>query len=162
MGAHNRRLKFLQLSVGELDSPDEGDEIGFGCQVESWQIQNNTPDGDKRFSYCYDPANSDEENLIEGEFREEAESDYVLTARLYSDWRSNGISTYAWQHNGETVNFRLDHHPNIAGEHVAWTGQVKIKAPNVGGDARTTEMSEISWVIIGEPTFLDNSETESN
>lgn len=159
---HSRRLKFLQLSVGELDSPDTGDEIEFQCQVESWNMQNNTPDGDKRFAFCYDPAESDETNELNGEFREDAEPDYVLTAELYADWRSSGISKYAWEHNGETVNFRLDHHPNIAGEHVAWAGRLKIKAPNVGGDARTTEMSSISWVIIGEPTFYDNSETESN
>ena len=112
--------------------------------------------------WLYDPAQSDEANALEGEFREEAEPDYTLTATLYSDWRSSGISTYAWQHDGETVNFRIDHHPNIAGEYVAFEGRLKIKAPNVGGDARTTEMSEISWVIIGKPTFLDNTETESN
>ena len=162
MGAHNRRLKFLQISVGELDSPDEADERSFGCQVESWQIVNNTPDGDKRFSFCFDPDQTDEQNALDGEFREEAEPDYTLTATLFSDWRSQGISTYAWQHDGETVNFRIDHHPNIAGEYVAFEGRLKIKAPNVGGDARTTEMSEISWVIIGKPTFLDNTETESN
>jgi hypothetical protein len=159
---HSRRLKFLQLSVGELDSPDESDEIAFQCQVESWNVVNNTPDGDKRFGFCYDPEQTDAENALDGEFREEAEPDYQLTAKLFADWRNNGISTYAWNHNGETVNFRLDHHPNIVGEHVAWAGRLKIKAPGVGGDARTTEMSEIAWVIIGEPTFYDNTETESN
>lgn len=162
MTVHNRRLKFLQISVGELDSPDEADEIAFGCQVEAWQIVNNTPDGDKRFGFCYDPDQTDAENALDGEFREEAEPDYTLTATLFADWRSIGISTYATQHDGETVNFRIDHHPNIAGEHVAFTGRLKIKAPTVGGDSRTTEMSEISWVIIGKPTFLDNDQTESN
>lgn len=161
-GAHNRRLKFLQLSLGELESPDEADQIGFGCQIKTWKLVNNTPDGDKMFSFCYDPDLTDEENLLNGEFREEAEPDWQLTFDVYSDWRSGGISTFLWRHNGETVNFRLDHHPNIAGEHVAFTGRIKIKAPDVGGDARTTEMSSATLVLIGEPEFLDNTETESN
>lgn len=153
MSAHNRRLKFLQLGVGAGESPS-GDEIDFGCQVSTWQIVNNTPDGDKLFSFCYDPTETDEVNEQNGEFREETEPDYTLNFTVFSDWRSDGISTYAWAHDGETVPFRLDHHPNILDEHTAWVGHVKIKAPSVGGDARTTEMSEMSWVIIGKPTIL--------
>lgn len=157
MAAHNRRLKFLQLGVGAGESPT-GDELEFGCQVQTWQVVNNTPDGDKMFSFCWDPTQTDEENANDGEFREEAEPDFSLTATLYADWRSAGISTYAWEHDGETVPFRLDHHPNNLDEHCAWTGHVKIKAPSVGGDARTTEMSEIAWVIIGKPTFIPAGE----
>jgi hypothetical protein len=153
MSAHNRRLKFLQLGVGAGESPS-GDELEFGCQVQQWKVENNTPDGDKLYSFCFDPAESDEVNAVAGEFREEADPDYVLTFTVYSDWRSAGISTYAWAHDGETVPFRLDHHPNNLDEHCAWLGHVKIKAPSVGGEARSTEMSEMSWVIIGKPTFL--------
>ena len=65
MSAHNRRLKYIMLGFGT--SPDE---FEFACQVESWTLNNNTPDGDKCYSFCYDP---DDPNA--GEFREEADPD---------------------------------------------------------------------------------------
>lgn len=160
VGANNRRLKFITFSFSDLESPEDVD-IEFQCQVEAWQIVNNTPDGDKRFSFCYDPDASDAENELDGEFREEAEPDYQLTATLYADWRSNGISWFLTEHDGQTLHFRIDHHPNVPAEHVYWTGRVKIKAPSVGGNARTTEMTEMALPIIGKPESFRGDEESS-
>jgi hypothetical protein len=140
---HNRKLKTLTFTVGT--APDEEQ---FQCQVKTWNIENNTEDGEKLYSYC-GPGS-------EGEAREEADPDYALTWEGYSDWRDNGISDWAWRHDGEEVAFRVDHHPDIAAEHKAWSGTVKVKAPTVGGEARTTEMSSFAWPIIGKPDYHPN------
>lgn len=130
---HNRRVKQIQLGIG-------GNQ--FECQVESWQMLNNTPDGEKRFGLCPD-----------GEFREETDDDYALQLTFFADWRSNGISDYLTQHDKETVAFQLDHLPDIVGEHVRWTGELVLKAPNVGGGGRATETFETTLLVIGKPDY---------
>lgn len=133
MALHTRRLKQIQFAIGASN---------FECQVQSWNIANNTDDGEKLFSFCPD-----------GEVREEADDDYALELTFYSDWRSAGVSEFLWQNDQQILNFTLNHHPDIPGEHVQWTGQCKVKAPNVGGEVRTTEMSEATLPIIGRPQF---------
>jgi hypothetical protein len=133
MTAHNRRLKQITFQLGATE---------FQCQVQSWQLVNNTDDGDLMYTFCPD-----------GEFREETDDDYSLELTFFSDWRSGGISDYLWENDGETVAFTLDHHPDIAAEHVQWTGNVKIKAPTVGGEARDTETTEVELLCIGKPTY---------
>jgi hypothetical protein len=130
---HHRKLKVITLDIGGEN---------FEAQCRTWNIENETEDGDKQYTYAPN-----------GEFEEETDPDFRLTATFFSDWRSEGVSTFLWEHDGETVPFRIDHHPDIPGEHVRWDGFVKIKAPNVGGDARTTEVSEIELRCIGKPTF---------
>ena len=131
--AHNRKVKIIEFDI---------DGTQFECQVQTWNLANNTEDGEKFYSQCPD-----------GEFREDAEPDYALELTFFSDWRSDGISDFLWAHDQETLDFTLDHHPDIVGEHVQWTGQVKVKAPNVGGEARTTEMTEVTIPCIGKPTY---------
>ena len=63
MTAHNRRLKFITLAIG---TPP----VSYECQVTSWNINNNTDDGDQIFTYCPD-----------GEFREEADSGVEFSGR---------------------------------------------------------------------------------
>lgn len=138
---HNRKLKVIEFTLAGSN---------FEFQVQSWKMNNNTEDGDKLYSYAL-PAG--------GEFRDEAEPDYSLDLTLYSDWTPDGISTYLTEHNGETVAFKLDHHPDIAAEHVYWAGSLKLRAPSAGGDARTTEMTEVTLVCIGEPVFTRADES---
>lgn len=130
---HNRKLKLIEFDINGTQ---------FECQVQSWKIANNSDDGEKMFSQCPD-----------GEFREEPEPDYALELTFFADWRSNGISDFLWAHKGETLAFTLDHHPDVVGEHVQWTGSVLVRAGDVGGDARTTEMTEVTLQCVGEPTY---------
>lgn len=130
---HHQKVKIIALSI---------DSIQFECQVQTWNINNNTDDGDRFYTQCPD-----------GEFREDAEPDYALELTFFSDWRSDGISDFLWAHDQETVAFQLDHHPDIVDEHVRWVGDLKIKSPNVGGEARTTEMTEVTLPIVGKPTY---------
>lgn len=130
---HHKRLKLIELGL-------DGEQ--FECQVKTWKVNNNTPDGDKIYSSCPD-----------GEDREEVDPDYALELVFFADWRADGISDYLTVHDGENVPFQLDHHPDISGEHVRWVGAVRIKAPSVGGDARATELTEITLQIVGKPTY---------
>lgn len=139
MTVHHRRLKLIELEI---------DGTTYECQVSSWTIENNTDDGERHFTFCPD-----------GEFREDADPDYALALTFFSDWRKpTGLSHYLWEHDQQWVNFRLDHHPDIPDEHVAWSGQVRLKAPNVGGDVRTEEITEITLPIRGKPTYHPNGE----
>jgi hypothetical protein len=79
---HNRKVKIITLSV---------DGIQFECQVQTWNVANNTEDGERFYSQCPD-----------GEFREDAEPDYALELTFYSDWRSDGISDFLTVHDQET------------------------------------------------------------
>lgn len=136
MTFHNRKLKIITLTVG--GSTYQG-------QLKTWNLANNTEDGEKIYSFG-GPGEP-------GEDREETDPDYALEMEFYADWRSEGISDWAWAHDGETVAWSIDHHPDIAEEHVQWDGQLIVKAPSVGGEARTTEMSEVTWQVIGKPDY---------
>jgi hypothetical protein len=133
MTTHNRKLKIIEFAL---------EAVQFECQVSNWNMANNTEDGERFYAYC--PS---------GEFREEAEPDYALELTFFADWRSAGISRYLTLNDQTDVAFTLDHHPDVAAEHVTWTGTVRLKAPTVGGDARTTEMTEVTLPVIGLPVF---------
>lgn len=137
MTIHKRKMRLVELSFGTAPS-----DLAFECQLNTWQLNNNTEDGDRIYTLC--PT---------GEDTEDTDPDYTLDCTFFSDWREDGISDYLWAHDGETVAFTLDHHPDIAAEHVRWSGNLKIKAPNVGGEARENEQTEVTFVIIGKPTY---------
>lgn len=133
MVAHNRRLKVITFTLAG---------VAFECQLASWTLTNNSADGEKMYTFCPD-----------GEFREESDDDWALDLRFFSDWRSGGISDYLQVNDKETVAFVIDHHPDIVGEHVRWSGNVAIRAPSVGGDARTTEQTQVTLQVIGTPVY---------
>jgi hypothetical protein len=133
MTIHQRRLKQITLDIG-------GDT--FECQVKTWNLDPGIDDGDRIYSFC--PT---------GEDVEETDPDPTLDLTFFADWRASGISDYLWAHSGEAAAFTLDHHPDIVGEHVRWTGTVKLKAPAVGGEARETEMTEITLQCLGMPVY---------
>lgn len=142
MTIHKRKIKLIEFSLGT-----EPSDLAFECQVNTWNLNNNTEDGDKIYTLCPD-----------GEDTEETDPDFTLDVTFFADWRSDGISDYLWKNDGQIVNFKLDHHPDIPTEHVSWSGQVKLKAPSVGGEARENEMTESTFVIIGTPAYVRGDE----
>ncbi|MEC3975089.1 hypothetical protein [Amycolatopsis sp. H20-H5] len=110
----------------------------FECQLNSWNLDPGTDDGDRQYTFCPD-----------GTFIEETDDEPTLELKFFSDWRSAGISDFLWSNPNVVASFLLDHHPEIVGEHVRFTGQVLIKPAPVGGDARDTEMTEITLQVIG-------------
>ena len=133
MSTHSRKIKIVEFTL-------EGNS--FECQVKNWKIVNGTGDGERFYAQCPD-----------GEFFEDAEPEYSLELEFFADWRLSGVSDYLVSNDQETVAFQLDHHPDVAAEHVRWTGDVKVKAPDVGGENRTTEMTTVTLPIIGKPVY---------
>ncbi|WP_181778928.1 hypothetical protein [Pseudonocardia pini] len=133
---HNRKLKQITLSIG-------GEE--FQTQLRNWTLNNGTGEGEGEVFYTYGGDDSS--------FVEDAEDSWTLSLEFYSDWRSEGISDWIFSHNKETVAFVIDHHPDIPAEHVRWEGEVKVKAPSVGGEVRTTEITSAEWTCNGEPEY---------
>ena len=133
MPPHNRKLKIITLDIGGEN---------FEIQVKTWKLNNETEDGEPAYTFAPD-----------GEYIEETDPVFNLELVLLADWKLNGVSDFLWSHNGETVPFQIDHHPDITAEHVRWNGNLKIKAPTVGGEARTTELTEITLAVVGEPVY---------
>lgn len=138
MVAHNRRLDLITLEI-------EG--VAYECQITEWHI--NPPDnvvGDKVWTFCPD-----------GEFREEVDpADWTLALNWVTDWRTAGLDRLLWANQGAVLDFTLVNHPSVTGEKVTWTGQVYGRAPNGGGAARTTEVSEAELIGVGDlpvPTY---------
>lgn len=131
---HYRRLKLVTFTLNGVD---------FSCQLNNWNIINNTVDGEKTFTYCGNPS----------EFRTETDDNWALQLKFFSDWRIGGISDFLIQHTREIAAFQLDHYPDIVGEHVRWTGNCVLKAPTVGGDIRTLEETSVTLLILGVPQY---------
>jgi len=131
--AHSRKLKIITFTLAG---------VPFQCQLQTWKLNNNTNDGDRFYTYC-----------VDGEFVEDAEPDYSLDLKFLADWTLSGVSDYLWTNDLQTVAFVLDHLPDIVGEHVRWSGNAKIKCPSVGGDVRTTEITETTLKCIGKPVY---------
>lgn len=136
MPINHRKLKLLTFTLAGN---------AFQCQINTWQMVNNTEDGERFYTFC-GPAE-------DGEFREDAEPDYALELNFFADWKLNGISDYLTVNDQATVAFVLDHHVGVAGEHVRWTGSVKLRAPGAGGEARTTERADLTLQVIGKPLY---------
>lgn len=133
MSAHVRRLKLLELTIGGTS---------FECQLRNWNYDPGEQDGDRGYTFCPD-----------GEYIDETDPQPTLQLTFNADWRAAGISRYLTENSGQIAAFQLDHHPDVVGEHVRWTGEVKLKAPPVGGEARANEMTEVTLMCVGVPEF---------
>lgn len=133
MTAHNRKLTRIIFSL---------DGIQYQAQVQSWTMNNNTDDAE--VFYVFEPGE---------EFAEPADPSWSLDVTFYADWRSDGIADFLMAHDEEDVDLILDHHPGVPGEHVRWTGTIHLKAPNVGGDVRTTEQISTTLTFVGKPVY---------
>lgn len=130
---HHRKLRRIML---QLDGTD------YSEQLQTGRVVNNTGDPERFFTFG--PV---------GEFLEPAEPEWALELTLYSDWRSSGISAYLTENDNQIVPFTFELHPGVTGEHVRYTGNVLIKAPSAGGEARAQDMTEVTLQIEGKPTF---------
>lgn len=136
MAIKTRKNSAITFALGETNQ--------FEAQIQSWELSNDTDDPEKIYSYGSTTYNED---------FEEVDPAWSLNLTFYSDWTVNGISDYFMEHDGETVTFELVNHPEIAAEAVKWTGQLRIKAPNIGGEVRETETQEATMPIIGVPVY---------
>lgn len=134
MTTENVKIKVVQFSLAANF---------FECQVKNWKMNNNTPTGERFYAQCPD-----------GEFFEQAEPDWTFDLVFYADWRLNGVSDWLWMNRNTTQPFVLKHHYDLPGRGVQWSGSCVIPAPSVGGEERTTELTEITVPCIGEPVYV--------
>ena len=133
MSPNIKRLKYITLTIGT---------VSVECQLNSWTLDPGTQDGDRLYTYCPD-----------GVAVAETDDEPTLQLKLYADWRAEGFSSFLWSNPKTVAAFTLDHHPEVATEHVRWTGNVLIQPAPVGGDVRDNEETEITLMVIGEPVF---------
>lgn len=133
MAIVTRKLRNSQINIGGTQFED---------RCSDFKLNNETDDGET--FHTYNPTAS---------FVEAAEDSYNLELKFYADWTSGGITRFLWDHDGETVTYQIDHHVDLPGEHVRFVGEVLIKAPTVGGEIRTTELTETTLVCTGKPTI---------
>ena len=133
----SRKLKVITLTLSGVQ---------YQMQLSHWVMKNNTANGTKYYVFS-GPAD---------DFIEDGEPDYELELKFFADWRTNGISDYLTQNDLQPVGFQLDHYaayPDMVNEHARWAGNLKIKAPDAGGDVRTTELTDITLPVIGKPAY---------
>ena len=136
----SRKLKVIQFVLGGNN---------YEQQIKTFNLTNNTKAGNTTFVYggnVDDPTKS-------GAIVEDTDPDWSFDITFLADWASGGISDFLTVHDTETVAFTLDHHPNDVGEHVRWVGSLKIAAPSVGGDASSTEETQVSLKVVGAPVY---------
>lgn len=127
MSVWQRRLKLIQLSLNG---------INFECQIRNWTLDPGEQDGERQFTFC-----------PEGEFIEETDPEPELTIEYFADWRSGGLSDFLWQNRGEEASVNIVHHPDQPAETVQFSGTIRLKAPPTGGEARETEVQEVTMLV---------------
>jgi hypothetical protein len=131
MTAHNRKLTQLTLDLGGTE---------FQIQCRKAEIVNNTDDPE--LFHTFDP---------DGSFAEAADPSFALDLEFYSDLRSGGITDFLWDNDGNTVSFEIVHYPHIPAETVTFTGEVLVKAPNIGGEVRATDVTATVLQCVDKP-----------
>lgn len=120
----------------------------FSCQMLSMMPANDTPDGDRFYTYCADGN---------GEGREDADDEWSVTLKGKHNWAASGISRYLHANDGAEVELVINFDNGVAGWSRIWTGTVIIKSPGDGGDARAPEEFEVTYQYIGKPELTYES-----
>jgi hypothetical protein len=138
MAIEARRFK---TAIVTFTSPALSD---FSCQMMALNPANNTPDGDKFYTYCADGS---------GEGRESADPDWSVTLRGKHDWTPGGISRYLHAQDGEEIELSITFDNAVAGWERTWVGTVTVKSPGDGGDVRSPQEFEVTYQYIGAPVL---------
>src|ERR1700759_51507 len=106
---HIRRLKILTLT---LDSTE------VSGQINSWTFDPGVKLGDQLWTFS---TAGEGHNMA----YEETDPQATLELKFYDDWRDGGLSDFLWTTLPNTVvDFSLDHHQDIALEHVVIAGSL--------------------------------------
>lgn len=123
--AKNRRIKQITLVIGG---------VSYECQITSYEVQNNTPDGELVRTLCPD-----------GAFVDLQDEDWALNIKGLHDWAVAGISRAMLAANQTSVAFTLVHLKDVPAEDVQIAGNLWVKASNIGGERGARD--EFDWTF---------------
>jgi len=136
MSIHAPTLKYVSLDIG-------GNE--FRAQITDWKLTDETDEGDSIFTYGPDGQNEDQE---------EGTDAWNLELKFFADYRTpTGLNHYLWTNAGQTAEYTIHHNLGTAGSDPVFSGEVKLKRPNVGGEVRTKELTELTLKVVGVPDY---------
>lgn len=136
MSIHANQLKYVSFDIGGTD---------FRAAIKTWRLVDNTDEPETIYSYGPDGQNED---------TEEENPAWALELEFYSDWRTpTGLNHYLWTNAGTTVTYTIGHNLGSTGEDPEFSGEVKLKRTSVGGEVRTTEMTELTLPVVGVPDY---------
>lgn len=142
MSASYKRFK---TAIVTITSPVLAD---FSCQLMAITPANDTPDGDRFFTYCADGT---------GEYREDPDQAWSITLKGKHDWvNASGFSRYMAANDGATVQLLVRFDNAVTGWDRTWTGNAVIKMAGDGGDVRNPEEFEVKWNYLGKPVLTYN------
>jgi len=136
MAVVESKLKTGSLKLGTAPGTE------FGCQETNVRI---TPEhnesGDPTETLCGDVLTA------------ATTVTWTLNGTAIQDWDAPGgvsIVQYSWAHDGETVPFTWK--PNAGA--TTFTGNVTIRALELGGDVNTRITTDFAWPLAGKPTTV--------
>lgn len=131
------KLKTGTLTLGTAPAVD------FACQATNVRL---TPSADE--------TGDEVETLCGDTIGAETTTSWVLAGTSIQDFDAPaGFVLYCFEHDLDTVAFSWL--PNV--DSGTWTGNVRIRAVEVGGDVNTRLSTDWEWPIIGTPTLTPNA-----
>lgn len=128
MAGKSRRIKQITLTVGG---------VSYECQITGYEVQNNTPESEEVRTLCPD-----------GIVYDDQDEQWSLNLKGLHDWAAGGISRAVLAANNTTVAFVLVHLKDVPAEDVQISGNVRIKAGNIGGDRGARDEFDWTWPIV--------------
>lgn len=112
--------------------------IDFACQATNVRLTPSFDEGDVTETLCGDSITGD------------IKTTWVLAGTSIQDFDDPaGFQMYAFSLNGENVPFTWK--PNTTGG--TWSGTVRVKALEIGGDVNTRLTTDFEWSISGAPVL---------
>lgn len=136
MAVVESKLKTGSLKLGTAPGTE------YGCQETNVRITpEHNEDGDQQETLCGDVLTA------------VTTTTWTLNGTAIQDWDAAGaqsIVQYSWAHDGETVPFVWK--PNAGA--TSFSGNVTIRALELGGDVNTRITTDFAWPMTGKPTTV--------
>jgi hypothetical protein len=91
-----------------------------------------------------------------GSFSNIGRSSYQLHIVALQDWSSTGLANFLWAHEGELATFQYQAHGTAvvpSASAPGMTGEVRLVAPNYGGEASTYAELDVTMPCTNKPTM---------
>jgi hypothetical protein len=128
--------KTYKLGPGSLVLGETGTPLEISCQITAITLEFETDAEDDVPTLCGDVVPGDE-----------TESG-TMTGTMYQDLYTGGIGEYSWTNAGTVQPFTFIPNSDLAAD---FTGEVKVRRLNIGGDVKTSPTTDFEWPLVGIP-----------